>query len=237
MTVQTERLVSVIIPVFNCEAYLAEAIESVLAQTYSAIEIIVVDDGSTDGSADIAKSFGNSGVRFCYQPNSGPGSARNRGVAMARGGLLAFLDADDMWLPNKLSLQTAALESNPKLDMILGHVAEFLSPELGSGPQARVGERQRILPGYGPDTLLIRRHSFLYVGHFATDWRVGEFLDWYAKAMDAGLQGLMLPDVVTQRRIHASNLGIRERQSQRDYVRILKIALDRRRKDRPPVDG
>src|SRR5436853_749734 len=99
-------LVSVIIPVYNCEQYLAEAIQSVLAQTHPTIELIVVDDGSTDNSAAVAKSFAV--VRYVFQRQGGPGAARNRGISLARGSFLAFLDADDVWVAGKLTRQLAA---------------------------------------------------------------------------------------------------------------------------------
>jgi len=229
VTVKQNRWsVSVIIPVFNCEAYLAEAIDSVLSQTWPPGEIIVVDDGSTDGSRDVARGYSDQ-IRYVYQENQGIGAARNRGVDLAGGDLLAFLDADDMWLPNKLVVQMAAFESEPDLDMVLGQVEQFVSPELGPDARATIGDEERVLPGYVAGTVLVKRDSFLRVGPFSTDWRVGEFLDWYAKAKDAGLRDVMLPDIVTRRRIHTSNIGIRERKSQGDYVRILKAALDRRR--------
>ena len=91
-----EILVSVIIPVYNGERYLAEALDSVLRQSHPADEIIVIDDGSTDGSAKIIESF-RASVEYHWQPNGGPGAARNLGVTLAHGAFLAFLDADDLW--------------------------------------------------------------------------------------------------------------------------------------------
>jgi glycosyltransferase involved in cell wall biosynthesis len=226
---ENSPLVSTIIPVYNCERYLAEAIESVLAQTYRPIEIIVVDDGSTDGSADVAKDFADLQVQYFYQPNSGPGAARNQGTSLARGSLFAFLDADDVWLADKLTLQMATFESNPELDVVFGHISQFHSPELDAHLKAKMGHEGEIMPGCFAGTMLIKRESFFRVGPFATDWRVGEFIDWYSKAMEKGLKSLMLPKVVMRRRIHTTNMGIRERKSQTDYVRILKAALDRRR--------
>jgi len=110
-------LISVIIPVYNGERYLAEAIESALAQTWEPVEIIIVDDGSTDGSADVASRFASS-VKYDLQPHAGPGAARNRGARLARGDYLAFLDADDLWLKEKLKLQMAAMQGS----------AAFLAP-------------------------------------------------------------------------------------------------------------
>ena len=88
-------LVSVIIPVYNYDRYLAEAVESVLSQTYQHLEVIIVDDGSTDQSGEVARSFAGSGVRYCPQVHAGIGPARNKGVELAQGEFLAFLDADD----------------------------------------------------------------------------------------------------------------------------------------------
>ena len=111
--------ISVIIPVYNCDRYLAQAIESVLAQTYQPMEIIVVDDGSTDNSGAVAKNFGSS-VRYYFHDNSGLGATRNRGIELAQGNFLAFIDADDLWVENKLSHQIAAFETNPQLDIVFG---------------------------------------------------------------------------------------------------------------------
>jgi glycosyltransferase involved in cell wall biosynthesis len=222
-------LVSVIIPVYNSERYLAEAIESVLAQTYRPLEIIVVNDGSTDGSAEVAKRFG-SPVRYYLQPNSGAGAARNQGADLARGSFLAFLDADDIWLADKLARQMAAFDADPKLDMVLGHVRQFHSTELDERARKKTRYAAEIMQGYVPGTLLIKRDAFFRAGPFATNWRVGEFVDWYLKAMEQGLKSLLLPQIVMRRRIHTNNMGIRERKHQTDYVRILKASMDRRRK-------
>jgi len=232
----TDRsLVSTIVPVYNCQRYLPEALESVLAQTYRPIEAIVVDDGSTDGSAEAVQRFGPV-VRCCWQPHSGASAARNRGVEMAKGSFLAFLDADDLWLEAKLALQMAAFDTDPKLDMVFGHVQQFPSPDLEGSARARLRYSDGKIPGHVPSTMLIRREAFDRVGPFESQWRLGEFMDWYLRALDRGLHGLMLPDVLANRRLHADNLGIRERDSQGDYLRILKASLDRRRGRAPRPD-
>src|ERR1700759_16151 len=116
------------IGVYNGAPYLGEAIESALAQDYDPLELIVVDDGSTDGSADVARTFPQ--IRVVRQENAGNGAARNRAVEEASGQLYAFLDADDRFTPGKLRRQKAALDADPGLDMVFGHVREFLSPDL-----------------------------------------------------------------------------------------------------------
>src|SRR5690242_17155890 len=101
-------LVSAIIPAHNCERFLADAIDSALGQTYAEVECVVVDDGSTDGTADVASAYGNR-VRLIRQEQRGVSAARNRGAAEAKGNLLAFLDADDRWLPERVERQLQAL--------------------------------------------------------------------------------------------------------------------------------
>lgn len=224
-------LVSVIIPVYNGEPYLTEALDSVFAQDYRPIEVIVLDDGSTDGSAHIATSYGSL-VRYYYQPNRGLGvsTARNKGVELAQGEFLSFLDADDVWAAGKITCQLNAFTMNSDLDMVFGVVQQFYSPELSAEVKSQVRYTNEIMPGYVAGTLLIPHETFDRVGPFATSFRVGEFIDWYAKAKEYGLKERMLPDVLLKRRIHTNNMGIRDRVHQKDYLRILKASLNRRRK-------
>jgi glycosyltransferase involved in cell wall biosynthesis len=231
-----ERLVSVVIPVFNGERYLAEAIASVLAQSHRSLEVIVVDDGSTDGSAAVARRFEPS-IRYAFQPNAGLSAARNRGIELAHGTLLAFLDADDVWTEYKLARQMAALERDSTLEAVFGHAQQFVSPELSARPSARVPQTRTVLPGYVAGTLLIRRAALLRAGLFDTRLKLGEFMEWYLRAREAGLKSILLPDVVLRRRWHDDNMGIRDRAFRSDYARILKAALDRRRSDTAPPPG
>lgn len=223
-----EPLVSVIIPVYNCERYLAEAIESVLAQTYHPIEIIVVDDGSTDGSANVAKRFAPS-LRYCFQPNSGTGAARNRGIDLAQGSFFGFLDADDVWMKDKLTLQMAAFDANPDIDIVFGHVKQFHSPELGESIRKRIHCSSEIMPAHLSSAMLIKRDAFFRVGLFETNWQVGQDMNWYLRATELGLRMIMLPDCVYMRRLHETNKGITHRQFIKQRIQILKASLDRRR--------
>jgi glycosyltransferase involved in cell wall biosynthesis len=242
-TIRDRPLVSIIVPVYNGERYLAEAIESVLAQTYRPIEIIVVDDGSTDRTADVARSFSET-VRCYSQPNSGCGAARNTGIQRAQGRFLAFLDADDLWVKEKLSVQMPVLEATPGLDIVFGHVRQFFSPDLDHTARKKVACPDGEFPGYHVGTMLIRKETFLHVGLFNSALQCGEFLDWAFRSKEKGLKELLLPDVLMKRRIHSSNMGIVKSNTQTsnshaDYVRVLKASLDRRRnKDsRCPVPG
>jgi glycosyltransferase involved in cell wall biosynthesis len=221
-------LISVIIPVYNCDRYLGEAIQSVLDQTYQPLEIIIIDDGSTDRSADVAKSFSPT-VQYYFQPNGGLGHARNAGIKLATGNFFAFLDADDLWVENKLSHQIAAFDNDPTLDVIFGLVKQFISPELDENIQDKIHCPPELMPGYIAGTMLIKREAFFRVGLFNTHLKLGEFIDWYIKVTEQGLKSSILPEVLLKRRIHDANMGISERKSRTDYVRILKASLDRRR--------
>ncbi len=222
--------VSVVIPVYNGERYLAEAIESVLGQLYRPLELLVVDDGSSDGSAEVAGRY-DTCVRLIRAPHEGLAAARNRGAEAAEGFYLAFLDADDLWTPGKLPLQVARLQSDAALDAAFGAVEHFYSPELDQAARGAIACPVGAMPGYHAGAMLIRREAFRRVGPFQTCWQVGEFIDWYLRAQEAGLVSVMLPEVVMRRRLHATNLGLRARAARVDYARILKAALDRRRKN------
>src|SRR5690349_14699879 len=117
-------LVSIILPVYNGERFLAQAIESALAQTYSRYELVVVDDGSTDASGEIARSYEQ--VSYIWQKNGGSGAARNRGLEAISGDYVAFLDADDLWLPDKLDLQMGYLLDHPHIGYTIGRIKFFL---------------------------------------------------------------------------------------------------------------
>lgn len=221
-------LVSIVIPVYNCERYLAEAIGSVLAQTYQPIEIIVIDDGSTDKSAQVAKRF-SPPVQYCYQPNSGLGAARNCGIRLAKGDYFAFLDADDIWTRDKLSIQMAVFKDTPGVDFVFGHVQQFISTDLDETQKNKIYCPDDKMPGYVAGAMLIKSESLIHAGLFETHWHIGEFVHWYIRAKEQGMKSFMVPEIVLKRRLHTNNMGLRDRDSRTDYVRILKASLDRRR--------
>ena len=224
----TGARVSALIPAFNAERYLPEAIQSALTQTRPPFEVIVVDDGSTDATAEAARAF-DQRVRYERQEQSGPGAARNRGVELARGDHLAFLDADDRWERDKLERQLGALQSEPPPDIVFGHVRQFVSAELPADAKARLRCPPQPQPGYLLGAVLVSRAAFDRVGPFTTDMHMGEFIDWMARARELGLRELMLDEVVLWRRLHDTNQGVRHRDSRGDFARLLKASLDRRR--------
>lgn len=225
----TSPLVTAVIPVYNGERFLREAIDSVLSQDYPKLELLVIDDGSTDGSADVIQSYGDR-IRYQYQPNAGLSAAQNAGVAGASGAFIAYLDCDDLWVPGKISAQMNVFQEETATDMVFGHVEQFFSAEIADSAEV---DAPGVMAGYSTGTMLARSSVFQRVGLFSSEFRVGEFLDWYARAKDAGLKSVMLDDILLMRRIHTDNMGVRDRDKRGDYLRVFKASLDRRRREQP----
>lgn len=221
-------LVSVIMPVYNSESYLAQAIDSVLSQTYHDYEIIVVDDGSTDHSREIALSYPQ--IEYVFQKNCGAGEARNRGIAISRGKFLAFLDSDDLWMPEKLSLQIKTFNNDPSLEIVTGYVEQFVSPEIKTQTDTRYSFPDRPLIGYSPCAIMVKRSALEKTGLFHEDFQGGEAISWFANVFEKDVNIFILPDVLARRRIHGKNLSIRKRPGkEKTITQILKSSLDRRR--------
>lgn len=220
--------VSVIIPAFNAERYLAAAIGSVLAQTVCPAEIIVVDDGSADGTASIAGQFGPP-VTCHRRTHSGIAATRNSGIGAAQGNWLAFLDADDLWTPDKLERQLAAAEKDRALEIIFGGIRQFVSPELSGADQLRLAAPLAISTAPHVGTLLARRTVVARVGRFDETLKLGEFIDWFARARDLGVRMLTVPEIVLQRRRHLANTTLQQKDSLTEMVVVMKRVLDRRR--------
>jgi glycosyltransferase involved in cell wall biosynthesis len=226
-TMKDKVLVSVIIPVYNGERYLVDTIESIRAQNHQSLEVIVVDDGSTDGSARIACAYG-SFIRYYHQPNLGTAAAMNRGTDVSYGEYLAFLAADDLWTENRLKVQLNTFVAHPEVDIVSGHVQQFLSPDIPQSVRQNIRYSDGLIAGHVIPAMLIKRSSFFRVGLFEPQWKVGAEMSWYLRAREAGLAMLVLPDLVLLRRIHANNKGITRRSFIKQRTRILKAALDRR---------
>lgn len=195
--------VSAIVAVYNDEVYLASALESILTQTRPPAEVIVVDDGSTNRTADIARSFRE--VRYLRQANAGQPVAMNLGIRASTGAFLAFLDADDLWSESKLALQLAAFSERPELDIVFGHARQFVDASAGGG--LRLSADREVLPARVPGAALLRRSTFERIGTFRADLRVASAIEWYARARHAGMNELVLDAVLLHRRIHRSNAG------------------------------
>lgn len=221
-------MVSVIIPFYNREKYLAEAIQSVLDQSYPEIELILVDDGSTDLSAEVAQAF-LPRSRYLHQQNGGIGAARNAGILAATGEFFAFLDSDDIWVKDKLVKQMAIFAANPELEAVFGYAQQFYSPDVSHAFRQRVICPEKAVPAYVSTAMLIRRSALMRVGLFDTELKVGIDIRWYIAALENGLQHQIIPEVVYRRRLHENNSGILERHNIHQHLHILKGKLDRQR--------
>lgn len=223
----SHALVTCIIPVYNGERYLAETLRSVLAQSHPMHEVLVIDDGSTDGSAAIARSF--EGVTLLQQANAGHAAARGLGLRHATGEFLSFLDADDLWAPDKTALQLSRFAARPELGVVFSHIRNFWSPDADPaqkpGPEAYVP-----IAGYTSVTMLARRSAFDEVGPFDVTLKHGNDRDWFCRAAERSIPMEMMPDVLVERRLHATNRSAAHGDASRaEYLRILKASLDRRR--------
>lgn len=222
--------VSCVLPVYNGEAFLAEALQSVLGQTRAPDEILVVDDGSTDGTAEVVTGFGDR-VRCFRQENAGQPAATNRGVQMAGGELIALLDADDVWEAEKLERQAKLHERRPEVGATFTHARNFWVEELHEEAERFRDHRiASALPAYVSSTLMARREVFQRVGSFDPALIHGHVHEWVLRVQDAGIAVEMLPDVLTRRRIHPMNISRRKQlESRESFLHILKDHLDRTR--------
>lgn len=223
-------LVSCIIPAFNAEAHLAEVINSIARQTDGPTEIIVVDDGSTDATPAVIERYGARIVGL-RQANAGPAAALNTGIRVARGELVAFLDADDVWLADKLARQRARLEARPEIDVTSGRAQNFWDAAMAA-PTPLVAERlAEPFPAPGL-TMLARRVAFDTIGLFRTERAHSYAADWLLRARE---QGAVIDEdaaVLVRRRLHPGNRSRHLTASSREeFLLLLKEHLDRRRRE------
>ena len=229
-------LISCIVPVFNGARYLRDALDSILAQTYRSIEVIVANDGSTDATPEVAESYGKR-IRYLRQDNAGAPTARNLGVSMAQGEFIAFLDADDVWHPAKLKRELARFTERPELDLSVTQLQNFWIAELADEAVRLKHHRlAQPLPGYVTTTMLARRAVFEAVGPFAPDFRWGDDTDWFLRATECSVLMELLPEVLVYRRIHGHNISMERgggRMTHQMYdtlLEVLKLSLERRQR-------
>lgn len=228
MTATDRPTISVVIPAHDAGRYLGEAIESILDQTVPVTEIIVVDDASTDDTVAVAESFG-APVRVLRQERAGGNAARNLGAAAATGEFLAFHDADDLWAPTKTELQLAAFRADPEPDIVFGLVTQFRSPELTAEQVFVPEDASTPMVAHHNGAMLLRREMFEAVGPFDTASRFGQFVDWFARALDQQRRIVVVDSVVMRRRLHLSNMGRGEDAGPEHYAKALRGVLERRR--------
>ncbi|MBN2432003.1 MAG: glycosyltransferase family 2 protein [Acidobacteria bacterium] len=222
--------VSVIIPVFNGERFIGEALASVRRQTRPPEDILVVDDGSTDGTPGVVAAH-QPGIRYVRQANQGPHAAQNTGLGLVRRPFVAFLDADDVWPADKLQVQVDRFSHEPSLEIVLGHIQLFRPRS--SGPAGIAPEFEPYLAPFPGHTCfgsaLFRRPVFDTVGALNEAMVYGADLDWFLRAREAHLIMRMMDHVCLHYRLHGGNLT-RDRRMRNHYLlKVIQNALTRRR--------
>jgi len=215
-------LVSVIIPVFNGASFLSGAVENIRNQGYQRMEVIIVDDGSTDETAKVAADL-NDTVRYVYQSNQGPAVARNKGLEIARGSIIGFLDVDDRWSTNNLFTMLAFFKTSSETEVVIGKVSLW---RLKKDLSEEFSEPMRV---FTIGSALFRREAFLKAGSFDPALRYGEDLDWFMRARERGVSMVFLNHVALFYQRHQTNMTRGKSPVDLNVVRVLKKSLDRRR--------
>ena len=223
--------VSVIVPVFNSEKYLVQAIDSVFRQDYRRVEVIVVDDGSTDDTAQIIGKYEKN--QYIHQTNQGVASARNTGIVASRGEIIAFLDGDDFWPSDRLTLTVRYLDQHPEVGYVLGKQMMFVEPGCDVPPWVKTEWLVEPQDALNTGVLVVRRETFERIGTFNEDYKAGEDTEWLGRASEAGIPMARLPEVVLHRRIHGENLSIKMlRMRKANLMRILRESVRRQQEKR-----
>ena len=215
---------SVIIPAWNAAPYLADAIASIRAQTWPVTEIIIVDDGSQDGTADVARSLG-ADLQLICQDNRGPAAARNRGLAAATGDFVTFLDADDLYVPEKVAWEMTALLADPTLEMALTFMQLFTDEPDGSRTWMR---SPHFIFGFACGTY--RRQAFAPPhGQIDETLRFGEDTDWFLRCCEREAHVQLIAQTGLLYRRHPASITWGKNGQEKGMLQILKRTLDRRR--------
>ncbi len=220
---------SVVMAAYNAEAYVAQAIESLLDQSRPADEIIVVNDGSNDGTRGILDRFATR-ITCVSQAQHGLTVARNRGISIANGEVLGFLDADDLWCRTKLEQQLRLLESSSDIEAVFGRVRQFISPDVPEGRRPALTAEVEASLSESAGSMLIRRAAFDRIGPFDETFRMTGFIEWLGRAKRMGLRSIKLDEVVALRRLHLANGGrLNTRSQDQETLLALKHLIDARR--------
>ena len=219
--------ISVVIPVFNGSAYILEAVKSVWAQKYNPLEIIVVDDGSTDRTASIIREF-TPACRYIFQENQGPQVARNTGIRAADGDVIGFLDADDLWPANKLELQLSLLAEETGVEMVLGNTQYFREHHQTADKAAWT---EYVEPYFiiQIGCALFRRAVFDKVGLFDPTLKYGEDFDFLLRTREQKIPTRFVDNTTILYRRHPGNMTQEEGHQSLSFLSLVKRSLDRRR--------
>lgn len=222
-------LISVILPVYNGEKYLAEALQSVYEQDYDPMEIIVIDDGSTDNTAKILAGYTDR-IHYAYQENRGPAAARNYGLQLARGKFIAFIDADDLWPTGKLNFQMDVFLHYQEAEIVQGLVRRIqLINAIGKDNQDEEDPFEFVNSNLG--AMIMRQSVFDHIGNFNESLTYHSDTDFWFRAREAGIKIFLQKKIALIYRIHSANHTIGKNTQSLGFAKILKLSIDRRRKE------
>ncbi len=222
----TKLWISVIIPYFNAGAFIEKALTSIRKQYYDHIEIVLIDDGSTDGIADRIKEWGEN-IIFLRQDNKGPAAARNLGIKHAKGDFIAFLDADDLWPEDKIKMQLERFQMDATADIITGRI-QYSKLEGAEDVDLALAEDNTLINVH-LGAALIRRQVFEDVGLFDETLRFSEDHDWFLRAREAGMKIIVMNKVTLIYQLHAGNMTREKPFHEFGMLKILKRSIDRRK--------
>ncbi len=222
----TKPLVSVIIPVFNGERFINDAVDNVLSQDYNPLEIVIVDDGSTDRTGEIVNQI-SLDIRYFKQNNDGPSSARNRGIRDASGDFIVFLDVDDLWPENNLNLLVDEMLNDPDAEVIRGY-AQLMEFNAETGGFDFVGNPKEAFPDY-IGAAIYRKSAFRKTGLFDATLKFGEDSDWFNRANELNLKVKRLEDITLLVRRHGKNMTHGKNLVELNTVRVFKKVIERKR--------
>lgn len=211
--------VSVVIPVRNGADFLADAVRGALAESYTPTEVIVVDDGSTDGSGELARSLG---ATVLTRAHAGAPAARNAGIRASSGSLIAFADADDPWVAGRLERQVERLLEESELGFVVGRSVRFVEPGVEPPPDAARSTWHEPAEGYLA-TALIRRELFDTVGYLDESLPICDDIDWVRRAQSRGIRHAVMDDLVFPYRYHGANLTSDRAALRRDVFAVLRL--------------
>ncbi|OOQ58069.1 glycosyltransferase family 2 protein [Mucilaginibacter pedocola] len=229
----SNKLVSVIMPAYNAQKYIAESIESVIAQTYPHWELIIIDDGSTDGTAEIVKRYQqtDSRIKYIFQQNSGQGPAKNAGIKISEGAYIAFLDADDLWLKEKLATSVAAIEASGA-DLLFTNYSVF-NADLQTGNLSTMQVADATYEGRDsiilflnynqvPNlTVLARREAIIAAGDFKAI-KVAEDYEMWLRMLGMGYGFKSIATPLSLYRMHDSSITAKDRHATYEIIEIIK---------------
>ncbi len=219
-----KQAISVIVPCYNGEKYLREALDSIESQGWE-FEIIFIDDGSTDNSKKIVETE-YPHIKYHFKENSSAAGARNKGIPLASHDFIAFLDADDIWIPNKTKLQMEVFRKNPELDVVGGLMDYIIMPE--SKYRAHLYSSEPIEHTLLA-TLIVKRSVFDQIGMFDESLKLGEDLDWFLKLRESTLTYEVIDSVVFHYRIHEQGITARKSFKGLGTMDVIRKALERKR--------